>query len=56
MDKKTNLLIPGGLFIGMGLGLIFNNVAAGVFLGLGTGFIFSTLAVLFNKKRERSQS
>ena len=35
------ILIPGGLFIGVGLGLLIEQVAAGTLLGLGIGFTFS---------------
>ncbi|MFA4998653.1 MAG: hypothetical protein WC514_01405 [Candidatus Paceibacterota bacterium] len=41
-DKKGKggLFIPAGLFIGFGVGLLVDNVAAGMFLGLGIGFLF----------------
>jgi hypothetical protein len=35
----TGLAIPAGLFIGIGIGLLLDHVAAGVFLGLGGGFL-----------------
>lgn len=31
--------IPGGLFLGIGLGLMYGNPAAGTLIGLGAGFI-----------------
>ena len=31
--------IPAGLFIGMGVGFLVDNIAAGIFLGLGGGFL-----------------
>jgi uncharacterized membrane protein len=39
--KKTGagLAIPAGLFVGMGIGLIFDNFIAWLFIGLGIGFI-----------------
>lgn len=31
--------IPGGLFLGIGLGLLYNNPGAGTLIGLGAGFL-----------------
>ncbi|MFH1332005.1 MAG: hypothetical protein ABIH63_01845 [archaeon] len=45
MDKKTKsiggLLIPAGIFVGLGVGFAFMQVwiVMGVFLGLGAGFL-----------------
>lgn len=35
----TGLAIPAGLFIGIGVGLLIDEVAAGTLLGLGGGFL-----------------
>ena len=35
----TGLAIPAGLFIGMGVGFLVDNVTAGIFIGLGGGFL-----------------
>lgn len=35
----TGLAIPAGLFTGMGVGFLIDNIAAGIFLGLGGGFL-----------------
>ena len=35
----TGVAIPAGLFIGMGAGLLVDNMTAGIFLGLGSGFL-----------------
>jgi hypothetical protein len=35
----TGLAIPAGLFIGMGIGFLTDNLVAGIFLGLGGGFL-----------------
>ena len=35
----TGLAIPAGLFIGMGIGFVFDEITAGIFLGLGGGFL-----------------
>ena len=47
---KGALFIPSGLFIGMGIGFILNNVTAGIFIGLGCGFVAFTISLfLINK-------
>jgi len=43
--------IPGGLFIGFGIGFIINNVPAGMFLGLGLGFVGFGISLLARKKK-----
>ena len=35
----TGLGIPAGLFIGLGVGLIIDNITAGALLGIGGGFL-----------------
>ncbi len=35
----SGVAIPAGLFVGMGVGFLVNNVPAGIFLGLGAGFL-----------------
>lgn len=37
-DDRSGLFIPAGLFIGMGIGFITNQLVGGIFLGLGLGF------------------
>jgi hypothetical protein len=43
------ILIPGGLFVGLGIGIILNQTAAGALLGLGFGFILYGLVKSRNK-------
>ena len=43
------LLIPAGLFIGMGIGFLTNFVA-GLFIGLGVGFLGFLLCEFLKKK------
>ncbi|WP_176481847.1 hypothetical protein [Paucisalibacillus globulus] len=52
MNHKNNMLIPAGLFIGMGIGMAMGHLVAGLFIGLGTGFLFSTIVSMIgaNKK------
>jgi len=42
----TGVAIPGGLFIGMGVGFLVDNIAAGIFLGLGSGFLVMMIGML----------
>lgn len=50
-DKKKagGLFIPAGLFVGMGLGFLWNDLVAGMFLGLGAGFFFFAMSMLDKK-------
>lgn len=38
---KNDLLIPSGLLIGLGVGLIIGQVAGALLIGLGVGFFMS---------------
>ena len=35
----SGIAVPAGIFIGMGIGFVVDNIAAGLFLGLGGGFL-----------------
>lgn len=48
-EDKSNWPIPAGLFIGIGIGLITNQVAGFALIGLGFGFL---IAFLLNRKRK----
>lgn len=52
--KRKNVhnhhFIAAGLFIGMGIGLVYNALIVGLFLGLGVGFLCSALAHAFKKQ------
>ena len=41
--------IPGGLFIGMGIGWALDFLVAGLFIGLGVGFLLYGLAMLIGR-------
>lgn len=43
--------IPGGLFLGLGIGLAFNRPDAGVLIGLGAGFFMWALSGLVGTKK-----
>ncbi len=38
-NDRSGLFVPAGLFVGMGLGFIFDQLVGGIFLGLGLGFL-----------------
>ena len=42
----TGVAIPAGLFIGMGVGFLIDNITAGIFLGLGGGFLVMLIGML----------
>jgi len=47
--KKENwsgVAVPAGLFIGMGLGFLFDQLVAGMFIGLGAGFLLMLIFYL----------
>ena len=39
--KTWGVMLPGCMFLGMGLGYVFGNVPTGMFIGMGVGFILS---------------
>jgi len=47
-EDSRGLFIPAGLFIGMGFGLIANQLIGGIFLGLGFGF----LGIILTKRKK----
>ena len=49
MKGAAGMVIPGGLFIGLGVGFLINQLVAGLFIGLGAGFVLSALLV-YGKK------
>jgi hypothetical protein len=42
----TGVAIPAGLFVGMGIGFLVDNIAAGIFIGLGSGFLIMLIGML----------
>jgi len=48
----TGVAIPAGLFIGMGIGFLINNITAGIFLGLGGGFLVMLIGMLILQFRK----
>jgi hypothetical protein len=50
-DDPLGLAIPAGLFIGMGIGFLTDNLVAWLFVGLGVGFLIMLGGYLMKKKR-----
>jgi hypothetical protein len=48
-NESAGIFVPAGLFIGMGLGIVYNNIPAGIFFGLGAGFLLLALAKMMKK-------
>lgn len=42
--KAAGLIIPAGLFVGMGIGWAIGNFLPGIFIGLGAGFVGLAIA------------
>lgn len=51
-DRKgiSGLFIPGGLFIGMGIGFLTDRLVPGMFIGLGVGFVLFAISYMLMKK------
>ena len=55
--KKMNpvsFLLPGCMFIGMGIGFIFNAIPVGLMIGLGVGFIATGFFKMYNPKEDNN--
>jgi hypothetical protein len=49
-EKLWGMFIPAGLFVGMGIGILFDRFIAGLFLGLGIGFVLALLGRIATRK------
>ena len=47
--EAGGILIPAGLFIGMGIGWALGYLVQGIFVGLGAGFLGLALVALFKR-------
>jgi hypothetical protein len=47
--EAGGMLIPAGLFIGMGVGWALGYLVQGMFIGLGTGFLLLALIMLLKR-------
>lgn len=50
-EKIEDYLFVGALFVGLGLGIYFEQVAVGVLIGLGVGFLLRAIYYLLKKKK-----
>lgn len=50
-EDLAGLFIPAGLFVGMGIGFLTNQLVAGMFIGLGAGFLLFALYEILKKKK-----
>jgi len=44
-------LVPAGIFIGMGVGLLVDRLVGGLFLGMGLGFLGMFLSKAMKKSK-----
>ena len=51
-DKYSGFIVPAGILIGLGVGLLVDYLLSGFFVGLGLGLICSELFRLIEKSRE----
>ncbi len=42
-DKKDEIIFVGCMFVGIGLGFLFDHIPAGTMIGMGAGFILQQL-------------
>jgi len=53
MDKRKSnaigMAIPAGCLIGLGVGMLYNQIAAGTMVGLGCGFLAAWITMLVKK-------
>jgi hypothetical protein len=51
-DRHNGFIVPAGILIGLGVGLLVDYLVSGFFIGLGFGLIGSELFRLFEKSHE----
>jgi hypothetical protein len=48
-NKRGAIFIPAGVLLGLGIGMVYNNVAAGILIGLGVGFTLYAIITVLKK-------
>jgi len=51
----SGILLPGCMFIGIGIGMLYNATPIGLFIGMGVGFISMGIVKLL-KSNESNQN
>jgi hypothetical protein len=49
-DDISAIFVPSGALIGLGIGFLYDNVAAGVLIGLGVGFAIMAVLKLIKSR------
>jgi len=51
--NPVNFLMPGCMFIGIGIGFIFNAIPVGLMIGLGVGLLLTGFYKMYNPKESK---
>lgn len=54
-NSNSGVLIPAGIFIGMGVGFIIDELVGGLFIGLGAGFLLMVIVELFTNNNSKTE-
>ena len=49
-EDVAGIWVPAGVLVGVGVGLMYNQVAAYTLIGLGVGFVLMAITKLLKKK------
>jgi hypothetical protein len=53
---NSSLLLPGCMFMGMGIGMLFDATQIGLFIGMGVGFVsIGLIKILSNLESNSNQ-
>lgn len=50
-DDRSGLFIPAGVFLGLGVGFLTNQLVSWLFIGLGLGFVGMIFTMPKTKKK-----
>ncbi len=51
--NPVNFLMPGCMFIGIGIGFIFNAIPVGLMIGLGVGLLLTGFYKMYNSNESK---